>query len=152
MWSFSITTKVSLNNLDTTYVRLRDLYIPVPQELWKGTYVNICMELAPENQNHVHVYLKHSELLEPDDPALRLAIRYQVNTADTTNWLYFQIQEGVKTEARHVTLRRIFKVNSLVDFLDGDSAAETARRPRRFIRSWTDRKWDRWYTSDISWE
>jgi len=85
--------KVNTYGLDTTYARVRDLYIAVPQELLTGTYVNICMELAPENENHAHAWLKHSELLKRDDPALRLAIRYQVdsqgvNAAYTANWLH----------------------------------------------------------------
>jgi hypothetical protein len=114
------------------------------------------MELAPENENHAHPWLEHSELLERDDPALRLAIRYQVdsqdaNAADTANWLYFRKREMAGAEAKHVVLKRIFKVNSLIDFLDGHSAAETARRPRRYVQSWTEkkhRKRDCWYTSD----
>ena len=151
--------RVNSRSLATTWVLVHDLYIPVPQELREGTHVNICMELAPENGNHAHAWLKHSdsELLKRDDPALRLAIRYQVdshdvNAADITNWLYFRRQEMVETDARHITLKRIFKLNSLVDFLDGDSTAEIARRPRRYVRLWTTtsgkRKWDGWYTSD----
>jgi len=90
--------------------------------------------LLPKNENHAHAWLEHSELLERDDPALRLAIRYQVDSQDgtnTANWLHFRRWEMAETEAKHVILKRIFKVNSLVDFLDGHSAAETARRPRR---------------------
>lgn len=46
-----------------------------PKELREGIYVNICMELVPENRNYAHAWFEHSELLEWDDLALRLAIR-----------------------------------------------------------------------------
>src|SRR5262249_257568 len=137
------------------WVAFRNLYIAVPRELLEGTYVNICMELAPKNENHTHAWLEHSELLERDDPALRLAIRYQVDSQDanaayTTNWLHFRMRKF--PENRHSLLKRIFRVNALVDFLDGDSLAETTLRPRRYVlwKKATSGKteWDCWYTSD----
>jgi hypothetical protein len=148
--------KVHSNNSGNLWVQVRDLYITLPPKLREETHVAICMELAAENKNHAHAWFEHSELLERDDPALRLAIWYQIdshdaNATNTTNWLHFRGREMAETEARQVTLKRIFKVNSLVDFLDGDSAAEIARRPRRYVLSWTGktrRIRDCWYTSD----
>ena len=147
--------RINRSNGITPYAKLRSLLFALPKEL-EETHVIIFIELAPDNENHAHAYLKSSELLERDGPALRLAIRYQVDSQDvnatrTTDWLYFQSSGW--TENRQNILRRIYKVNALVDFLDGHSSTTTANQPRRWLRSQKrtisgDSTWTEWYTSE----
>jgi hypothetical protein len=135
----------------TSWIKVRGLYVGLPENLVSEKFLTLRAHLAPQNEIHPSAWIKHSELLEPDDPAHRLAISYRLDSdepgaEDAPNWLHFPGKELAKrSESRDRTLRRIFKANGVVDFLCGDSHAEIACRSRRYVLGQGGR--DCWYTS-----
>lgn len=85
-------------------------------------------DLAKPGTIHAHRILGDSDLYEQSDPALRLAIQYCQGGKDSgqaSSW-----QWAMKNPSRE----GLFRMNTLVDVLEGIPTEATRERPRRWWR------------------
>jgi len=86
------------------------------------------VELAPDGEAHPHRFIR--KWLPPLESASRLAIRgkgIKSDGSDFDDWLCDTINE---TSSKG-TAERIFKANSIVDWLEGDTEEQISLKPRR---------------------
>jgi len=86
------------------------------------------IELAPDGEAHPHRFIR--KWLPPLESASRLAIRgkgIKSDGSDFDDWLYDTINEN----SSKGTAQRIFKANSIVDWLEGDTEEQISLKPRR---------------------
>lgn len=84
--------------------------------------------LAKPGTIHTHRILGNTDLYEQSDPALRLAIQYcqrEMDSGQRSSW-----QWAMKNPSR----KGLFRMNTLVDVLEGIPTEATRERPRRWWR------------------
>ncbi|KAL1861461.1 hypothetical protein Daus18300_008855 [Diaporthe australafricana] len=87
-------------------------------------------DLAKPGTIHTHRILGDSDLYEQSDPALRLAIQYCQGGKDggqESSWQW---------ASKKPSLKGLFRINTLVDVLDGIPTDSTSARPRRWWRAY----------------
>ena len=90
--------------------------------------ITIRPELAPQGQAHPNRFIR--KWLPELEPASRLAIRgwgEKEDGSDFNNWIY----DTVGQKDHLVTAMRIFKANTIVDWLEG-TIGSVSLRPRRY--------------------
>jgi hypothetical protein len=90
--------------------------------------ITIRPELAPQGQAHPNRFIR--KWLPELEPASRLAIKgwgEKEDGSDFNDWIY----DTVGQEDHLVTAMRIFKANTIVDWLEG-SLGSVSLRPRRY--------------------
>jgi hypothetical protein len=125
-------------------IEMRGLAIKVPDGLEK---IMIRAELAPDGEVHQHRFI--SKWLPEGEPALRLALYGEGIKSDGSHcsvWL----SDAILRQNPHVTASRIFKVNSIVDWLEDISDAEILLRPHRWLRQQLRRGLTDGYSSSVT--
>ena len=106
---------------------MRGLTIKVPDGLQK---IMIRAELAPDGEAHQHRFIE--KWLPEGEAALRLAFHGEGTRLDgsyVSGWL----SDAILLSDPYGIASRIFKVNSIVDWLEDISDAEILLRPHRWL-------------------
>jgi hypothetical protein len=109
----------------THYVKVHNLFVPIPVDSHGSIAIKAALAHPGKTPEYPLLDDTHPGL-DPDDPARRLALHY---TAINENDVVVSGWATVKT-----IWQAIYKVNTIVDWLDGRPVEEIAKSPRRHIR------------------
>lgn len=94
-------------------------------------------ELTPEGTANQDCALPHYDGCIPSDPCVRLGLQYRLLDGHNGKGPWEVWRSAQVTRQTPDELERVFKLNALVEILEGASTADLAGVPRRSVRRWT---------------